>query len=108
MRSEEFCFSEGKRGALPVISVPISQMKDFTTLVRGEGSGQKDAGRAAVTRNPDDFGKFKTPSLRNIERTAPYMHDGSLSRLEDVIEFYNRGGRPNSHLDAEMKPLALN
>lgn len=79
----------------------------FHNLGAGEGSGQKDAGRAAVTGNPDDFGKFKTPSLRNIERTAPYMHDGSLSHLEDVIEFYNRGGRPNLHLDAEMKPLAL-
>jgi cytochrome c peroxidase len=52
-------------------------------------------------------GAFKTPTLREIARTAPYMHDGSLRRLEDVIDFYERGGQPNPHLDAEIRPLRL-
>ena len=81
--------------------------EQFHNLGAGEGVGQMDPGRAAVTGDSADFGKFKTPSLRNIEYTAPYMHDGSLARLEDVIEFYNQGGRPNPYLDKEMKPLKL-
>jgi cytochrome c peroxidase len=50
-------------------------------------------------------GAFKTPTLREIARTAPYMHDGSLRRLEDVVDFYERGGQPNLHLDAEIRPV---
>jgi cytochrome c peroxidase len=49
-------------------------------------------------------GTFKTPTLREIARTAPYMHDGSLRTLEDVIDFYDRGGIPNPHLDQEIRP----
>jgi cytochrome c peroxidase len=52
-------------------------------------------------------GAFKTPTLREIARTAPYMHDGSLATLEDVIEFYDDGGRANPALDAEIRPLRL-
>lgn len=52
-------------------------------------------------------GNFKTPTLREVARTGPYMHDGSLRALEDVIEFYDRGGRPNPHLDPEIRPLRL-
>jgi cytochrome c peroxidase len=66
-----------------------------------------DAGRAAVTGKHADRGAFKTPTLREIARTAPYMHDGSLARLGDVIEFYDRGGRPNPNLDSEIRPLRL-
>jgi len=81
--------------------------EQFHNIGAGEGAGQKDAGRAAVTGDSADFGKFKTPSLRNIELTAPYMHDGSLARLEDVIAFYDQGGRSNPNLDKEMKPIEL-
>jgi cytochrome c peroxidase len=49
-------------------------------------------------------GNFKTPTLREVARTAPYMHDGSLATLEDVIEFYSKGGRPNPDLDPEIRP----
>jgi cytochrome c peroxidase len=52
-------------------------------------------------------GDFKTPTLREVARTAPYMHDGSLATLEDVIDFYDRGGRANPSLDAEIRPLRL-
>ena len=52
-------------------------------------------------------GDFKTPTLREIDRTAPYMHDGSLATLEDVVEHYDRGGRANPYLDEELRPLRL-
>jgi cytochrome c peroxidase len=60
-----------------------------------------------LTGNEADRGAFKTPTLREIERTGPYMHDGSLRSLEEVIEFYDRGGNPNPHLDPEIRPLGL-
>ena len=50
-------------------------------------------------------GTFKTPTLREVARTAPYMHDGSLATLEDVVEFYDGGGRPNPSIDPEIHPL---
>lgn len=53
-------------------------------------------------------GTFKTPTLRDVARTAPYRHDGSLATLEDVVEFYDRGGNPNPALDSEIRPLKLN
>ena len=52
-------------------------------------------------------GAFKTPTLREIARTAPYMHDGSLATLEDVVDYYDRGGNRNPFLDAELRPLGL-
>ena len=64
-------------------------------------------GRFAVTKNPRDWGEFKTPTLREIEHTAPYMHDGSLKTLEEVVEFYNKGGIKNKNLDQNIKPLNL-
>jgi cytochrome c peroxidase len=66
-----------------------------------------DEGRFRVTNKPEDRGAFKTPTLREVARTAPYMHDGSLASLEKVVDFYNRGGRPNPLLDTELRPLAL-
>ena len=67
-----------------------------------------DLGQYEVTQDPADRWKYRTPSLRNIALTAPYMHDGSLSTLREVIEFYNHGGAPNPVLDPLIKPLALN
>jgi cytochrome c peroxidase len=67
-----------------------------------------DLGRYEITRNPEDRWKFRTPGLRNVAMTAPYMHDGSLTTLADVIDFYNRGGVPNAGLDPAIHPLGLN
>jgi cytochrome c peroxidase len=69
--------------------------------------GRIDEGRSGVTRRPEDRGAFKTPTLREIARTAPYMHDGSLATLADVVEFYDRGGNPNPGLDSDVRPLRL-
>jgi cytochrome c peroxidase len=66
-----------------------------------------DSGRARVTGRTEDVGAFKTPSLREVARTAPYMHDGSVGTLEEVVDFYDRGGRANAALDAEIRPLGL-
>ena len=66
-----------------------------------------DLGRANVTEDPLDNGKFKTPTLRNIEFSAPYMHDGRFSSLEEVIEHYNSGGNYSSTVDPLMKKLGI-
>jgi len=65
----------------------------------------KDPGRFAVTHNEPDRGLFKTPSLRNVALTAPYMHDGSLKDLKQVMDFYIGAGNSNPNLDKEIHVL---
>lgn len=67
----------------------------------------QDEGRYAVTQNDADSGAFKTPTLRQVSDTAPYMHDGSLATLAEVVNRYNDGGIQNPHLDPEIRPLSL-
>jgi cytochrome c peroxidase len=71
------------------------------------GKKPLDLGRYAVTRRDADRGKFKTPTLRGVALTAPYMHDGSIATLQEVVEFYNRGGVKNPYLDPVIAPLGL-
>ena len=66
-----------------------------------------DLGLYEITQDPADRWKYKTPTLRNIELTAPYMHNGELGTLMEVLEFYNRGGIENSLLDPLIRPLGL-
>lgn len=66
-----------------------------------------DLGLYELTQDPADRWKYKTPTLRNVALTAPYMHDGSLSTLREVVEFYNRGGVANELLDPQVRPLEL-
>jgi len=66
-----------------------------------------DSGRYTITGRDEDLGAFKTPTLREIARTAPYMHDGSIATLEDVVEFYDRGGNKNPYLDGDIRTLNL-
>jgi cytochrome c peroxidase len=63
-----------------------------------------DEGRFAISGQSRDHGAFKTPTLREIALTGPYMHDGSIGTLDDVIEFYSKGGRANPNLDSEISP----
>lgn len=70
-------------------------------------NGVAAPGLFKVTGKEPDRGLFKTPTLRGLTRTAPYMHDGSLASLADVVEFYNRGGQQNPGLDRRMRPLDL-
>jgi cytochrome c peroxidase len=85
---------------------------NFTTnayhnLGVGAERNPPEEGRYAVTKDPKDMGAFKTPTLRDLTRTAPYMHDGSLATIEDVVAFYNKGGNWNKNLDERIKPLKL-
>ena len=66
-----------------------------------------DLGRYVLTKQEADKGAFKTPTLREIARTAPYMHDGSLKTLEEVVEHYNKGGIKNEWLHPDVRPLNL-
>ena len=66
-----------------------------------------DIGLYEITQNPHDRWKYKTPTLRNVALTAPYMHNGAFSTLEEVVRFYNRGGVPNELLDPLIEPLDL-
>jgi cytochrome c peroxidase len=84
-----------------VTALKKSQKYSVTTQEKSE------LGRFNVTRVIKDIGKFKTPTLRNIALTAPYMHNGSLKTLEDVVEYYDKGGDKNLFLDAAIFPLHL-
>jgi cytochrome c peroxidase len=66
-----------------------------------------ELGRFMVTRRREDIGAFKTSQVRNLAVTAPYMHDGSMQTLWDVMDHYNRGGEANLFLDGGITPLAL-
>jgi cytochrome c peroxidase len=79
------------------------QFSDYQLHNNGLDSVFTDLGRGAVTGDPNDYGRFKTPSLRNVEVSAPYMHDGRFETLEEVIEHYNSGGHPSSTIDPFMK-----
>ncbi len=74
--------------------------------VDGEGE-LTDAGRFDESKVEGDHGAFKTPTLRNIAKSAPYMHDGSLKTLKDVVDFYAGGGNSNPYLDKEIKEIKL-
>ena len=66
-----------------------------------------NSGRERVTGNPADRAKFKIPTLRNVEYSFPYMHDGRFNTLEEVVEFYNMGGHPSATLDPNMKAAGV-
>lgn len=68
---------------------------------------RNDIGRFAITLKPEDRWAYKTPMLRSVSRTFPYMHDGSMPTLEAVVEFYNQGGAPNDALSPKIRPLDL-
>jgi cytochrome c peroxidase len=92
-----FARAQSTRGELPA--------KQMASTVDFAAAG--DRGRHEVTHDPKDLFSYRTPTLRNVAVTAPYMHDGSLATLEDVVRFYNRGGIANPNLDPALRPLNL-
>lgn len=86
---------------------PAGMLTNDGFFHNGTYDGGEDTGRERLTGRPGDIGKFKVPGLRNVENTAPYMHDGSLQTLEDVIEQYDRGGRGDPNTDPQIVPLSL-
>lgn len=79
----------------------------FANIGIGMDKAAPDLGRFLITKNDADKGAFKTPGLREITRTGPYMHDGSLKSLEEVVEHYNKGGIKNRWLHQDIRPLNL-
>jgi cytochrome c peroxidase len=85
----------------------LTDERFHNTGVAFRGAEVLDGGRQMVSQQPVDRGAFKTPTLREVARTAPYMHDGSVATLDAVIEYYDRGGNANSGLDPIIQPLRL-
>jgi cytochrome c peroxidase len=81
--------------------------EDFHNTGVGARDGEAEPGREAITHAAADRGHFKTPTLRGLALTAPYMHDGSLATLEEVVDFYSRGAGPNRDLDPRLQPLSF-
>jgi cytochrome c peroxidase len=76
-----------------------------TEVLKHERAGE--LGRFLISGNTLDVGAFRTPSLRNVELTAPYFHDGSAATLEDVVRYYVKGGNPNANRDWQLEPVSL-
>ncbi len=81
--------------------------EDFHTTGIGAVDGMAERGRFAITDDSTDRGRFKTPTLRGLLLTAPFMHDGSLASIEDVLAFYRRGGNATPERDEDLRPLEL-
>jgi len=80
---------------------------DFHNLGVGMNAAKPDLGRYDVTKAEEDKGKFKTPTVRDISKHFPYMHDGSEKTLEEVVDFYDKGGQANKNLDFRIVKLNL-
>lgn len=81
--------------------------RDVSAADLAHKSEYSELGRFLVTRLSSDIAAFKTPTLRDVELTRPYMHNGSFKTLLDVVRFYNQGGEKNPYLDKKMQPLGL-
>lgn len=81
--------------------------EQFHIIGIGLTATDPDLGRLRVTGRGEDWGAFKTPTIRNAVHTAPYMHDGSLATLEEVVQFYREGARPNSNLSPHLAPIEM-
>lgn len=79
----------------------------YVNIGIGMDRPKPDLGRFEVSKRDEDRGAFKTPTLREVTKHGPYMHDGSIKTLEEVVEHYNKGGIKNPQLDQRMKPLNL-
>lgn len=81
--------------------------EQYHNLGVGMDAEEPDLGRFEVTKEEKMRGAFKTPTLRNVALTAPYMHDGSQATLEEVMAWYNKGGHKNPWLSDKVKVLNL-
>lgn len=95
-------FFEGKGECAECHKGPNFSDEKFANLGIGMNAPHPDAGRGEVTEKKSDFGRFKVPTLRDLASRGPYMHDGSLPTLGDVLDFYSRGGLPNRNVDERL------
>jgi cytochrome c peroxidase len=79
----------------------------FANLGIGTDKPSPDPGHEAITHKRGDWGKFKVPTLRDLAQRAPYMHDGSIKTLSEVLDVYAKGGLPNPHLDTRLTPFYM-
>lgn len=97
----------GKANCSACHSGPNFSDNAFHNIGVGMDKPEVDKGREELSKLKGDRGSFKTPTLRDIARTAPYMHNGHLASLEEVVEYYDKGGTPNEFLDEELYALKL-
>ena len=98
---------EGKAGCVSCHAGFNFTDENYRNVGVGMDKPNPDLGRYTVTKNETDKGAFKTPTLRDVARRSPYMHDGSEKTLEEVVAFYNRGGIKNPWLSSDVRPLNL-
>ena len=98
---------EGKAGCAPCHAGFNFTDEGYHNIGVGMDRDKPDLGRYTVTKQEADKGAFKTPTLRDVAPRPPYMHDGSLKTLPDVVAFYDRGGVPNPWLSGQIQPLKL-
>jgi cytochrome c peroxidase len=105
-RGRELFFSERINCAACHVGANLTDEK-YHNLGVGADAKEPDIGRAAVTQEAKDWGSFKTPTIRNVALSAPYMHDGSQKTLMEVVNHYDKGGTANKNLSDKMRKLNL-
>lgn len=107
-RGMRLFFHGNRTRCLACHPAPLFSDSLFYNLGVGMDKPNPDVGFKAVSKFDSDMGKFKTPTLRNIAKTAPYMHDGSMKTLDEVMDFYIKGGHRNPYLDNDVVKLRIN
>jgi cytochrome c peroxidase len=105
-RGREIFFTEKGNCTACHVGANLADEK-YHNIGVGMDKDQPDVGRFAVTKDEADMGAFKTPTIRNVALTAPYMHDGSVATLEEVVEWYDKGGHPSKYLSEKIRLLKL-
>ena len=105
-RGRELFFTDKAGCSACHVGANLSDEK-YHNIGVGMDKEKPDIGREEVSKDPKERGAFKTPTIRNVASSAPYMHDGSQKTLEEVVDFYAKGGHPNPNLDEKIKKLDL-
>jgi len=105
-RGREIFFSEKGNCTACHVGANLADEK-YHNIGIGMAAAEPDLGRFVVTKDPKDTGAFRTPTIRNVALNPPYMHDGSVATLEEVVEWYDKGGHPNPSLSDKIRPLKL-
>jgi cytochrome c peroxidase len=105
-RGRDLFFSERINCAACHVGANLTDEK-YHNIGVGVDAKEPDIGRAAVTQEPKDWAAFKTPTIRNVALSAPYMHDGSQKTLMEVVNHYDKGGTANKNLSDKMRKLNL-
>ena len=105
-RGREIFFTEKGNCTACHVGANLADEK-YHNIGIGMDASDPDRGRFTVTNDEKDTGAFKTPTIRNVALSAPYMHDGSVATLQEVVEWYDKGGHPNKYLNEKIRKLNL-